>query len=206
VVSQIVVLQRQLSGAKWRALVLIAVASVLVSTPYLGDGSASSGDDSSSSTTSVSAGFAAVLLEVTLSGAASVYFEKVIKASDEPFSLWERNVQLAVCSVGLYVGVVGYDAAMHGTAIGTGWSWVSLAVAALGAAGGLLVALSLKHADAILKALATSGAIVLSSVGGWALLKGPMTLPVALGCVVAIVATLNYSFDGVPPRANSSCV
>lgn len=165
------------------------------------DDSASSEEESttpgsSTSAGSLSLGFGAVLLEVVLSGAASVYFEKVVKSADEQFTLWERNIQLGVYSVALYVGMLIYDAAVNGKSIG--WSWILLVVAVLGAAGGLLVALSLKYADAILKALATSGAIVLSSLGGWVLLDGPMTLPVALGCVVAIVATINYTFDDMP--------
>jgi UDP-sugar transporter A1/2/3 len=199
-------LHRQLSGTKWRALVLIVLASVLVSTPYIDDNdddSTSSEEEStapgsSTSAGSLSLGFGAVLLEVVLSGAASVYFEKVVKSADEQFTLWERNIQLGVYSVALYVGMLIYDAAVNGKIIGSGWSWITLVVAMLGAAGGLLVALSLKYADAILKALATSGAIVLSSLGGWVLLDGPMTLPVALGSVVAIVATMNYTFDDTP--------
>jgi UDP-sugar transporter A1/2/3 len=207
---QMALLQRRLSGTKWRALVLIVVASVLVSTPYIDDDDDDSEtseeaaeSDSSISAGSLSLGFGAVLVEVLLSGAASVYFEKVVKSADEQFTLWERNVQLGVYSICLYVGMLVYDAAANGKDIGSGWSWVTLIVAMLGAAGGLLVALSLKYADAILKALATSGAIVLSSLGGWALLNGPMTLPVALGCVVAIVATMNYTFDDMSlPESN----
>ena len=39
-------------------------------------------------------------------------------------------------------------------------------VAALGAAGGLLVAATLKYADSIMKTLAAAGAIILSTVLG----------------------------------------
>jgi len=47
-------------------------------------------------------GTAAVLTEVTLSGFASIYFEKVIKTDPETLSIWERNLQLALWSVPVY--------------------------------------------------------------------------------------------------------
>jgi hypothetical protein len=52
-----------------------------------------------------------------------------------------------------------------------------------------------KHTDSIMKSIAVSGAIVLASVGGWFFLNGPMTLPMAVGSCVAIIASQNYTFD-----------
>ena len=49
------------------------------------------------------------------------------------------------------------------------------------AGGGLLVAATLKYADAILKTLATCGSIVLSSVLGWLLLGGQLDIFVSIG-------------------------
>lgn len=46
-----------------------------------------------------------------------------------------------------------------------------------------------------MKSIAVSGAIVLASVGGWAFLQGPMTLPMAVGSCVAMIASQNYTFD-----------
>ena len=43
---------------------------------------------------------------------------------------------------------------------------ITVMVAALGAAGGLLVAATLKYADSIMKTLAAAGAIILSTVLG----------------------------------------
>ena len=51
------------------------------------------------------------------------------------------------------------------------------------------------YSDSIMKSIAVSGAIVLSGVGGYLFLDGPMTLPMALGSVAAIIATQNYTFD-----------
>ena len=49
-------------------------------------------------------GFAAVLGQVTLSGFAGVYFERVLKSKGQSgnLSIWDRNVQLAFFSMVLY--------------------------------------------------------------------------------------------------------
>ena len=47
-----------------------------------------------------------------------------------------------------------------------GWSFVTIMLSFLGAGGGILVALVMKHADSILKTLAVAGAIVVSTVLG----------------------------------------
>lgn len=88
-----------------------------------------------------------------------------------------------------------YDQQITGNTIGAGWSFLSFIVSFLGALGGILVALSVKYSDSIMKSIAVSGAIVLSTVGSYLFLEGPMTLPMALGSIVAIIATQNYTFD-----------
>mmetsp|Transcript_69072 Transcript_69072/g.135758 ORF Transcript_69072/g.135758 Transcript_69072/m.135758 type:complete len:441 (+) Transcript_69072:245-1567(+) len=236
----VLVLQRHLTWTKWRALLLIVCASVLVSTPAVtsssadcghdgavasgggqphrrlslgggvgggGDEGAGVGDDDAGvgggggggeadESFETLVGFGAVLLEVTLSGFASIYFEKVIKATNVKLSIWDRNFQLAMYSVLFYVGMISYESATNAEyQLGQGWSVLSVLVAFLGALGGILVALSVKHTDSIMKSIAVSGAIVLASAGGYAFLGGPMTLPMAVGSVVAIIATQNYTFD-----------
>lgn len=93
------------------------------------------------------------------------------------------------------IRMIAYDNISTGKVAGTGWSVITFLVACLGALGGILVALSVKYSDSIMKSIAVSGAIVLSGVGGFFFLDGPMTLPMALGSVAAILATQNYTFD-----------
>jgi UDP-sugar transporter A1/2/3 len=78
---------------------------------------------------------------------------------------------------------------------GGGWSWLALAVASLGAAGGLLVALSIKYGDSILKTLATTSAIVLSSILDHFFLSGPLTPIMALAGIQVILSIFDYTFD-----------
>jgi Nucleotide-sugar transporter len=80
-----------------------------------------------------------------------------------------------------------------------GWTVVAWLVALLGAAGGLLVALSIKYGDAILKTLATTASIILSSVLEWWWLDGVITPVMVIAGVQVVLAICNYTFDPTPP-------
>ena len=79
-----------------------------------------------------------------------------------------------------------------------GWSLVAVVVTILGAAGGLLVALSIKYGDAILKTLATTAAIILSSVLDAAFLGGPLTSLMVIAGAQVVISIMNYTFDPTP--------
>jgi drug/metabolite transporter (DMT)-like permease len=87
-----IILGRSYSSTKWRALTALMMGVMIFSEPIWGD---------PEKTKSVEGGNAmvgtiAVLLEVTLSGFASIYFEKVIKTDPLQLNIWERNFQLAL--------------------------------------------------------------------------------------------------------------
>jgi UDP-sugar transporter A1/2/3 len=77
----------------------------------------------------------------------------------------------------------------------TNWSWITLLVSVLGAAGGLLVAATLKYADSILKTLAAAGGIVLTTILSYYFLNGPLNLVISIGATVVIISIANYTFD-----------
>ncbi|KAL7431163.1 hypothetical protein ACHAXM_002550 [Skeletonema potamos] len=190
-----VMLNRSYSMTKWRALISLMMGVLLFSEPIWNR------DDNSKNPEggNVMLGTAAVLIEVTLSGFASIYFEKVIKTDAEQLGIWERNYQLAFGSIPIYVmfmlwedgGVAGYFG---------GWSVVAGILALLGAAGGMLVALSIKHGDSILKTLATTGAIVLSAALDHYILGGPLTNIMCIAGVIVVISICNYTFDASPPE------
>ncbi|CAN0198877.1 unnamed protein product [Discosporangium mesarthrocarpum] len=110
-IFSVVMLNRSLHPRKWRSLLLLVVSVTLVSDGSFrssaegssgqdGGGAITVGDDDSGRVTrgvdslSYLLGLMAVLVEVTLSGYVSVYFEKVIKARVPHFSIWERNFQV----------------------------------------------------------------------------------------------------------------
>mmetsp|Transcript_14810 Transcript_14810/g.22874 ORF Transcript_14810/g.22874 Transcript_14810/m.22874 type:complete len:375 (+) Transcript_14810:123-1247(+) len=190
-----VMLNRSYSMTKWRALISLMMGVLLFSEPIWNR------DDNSKNPEggNVMLGTAAVLIEVTLSGFASIYFEKVIKTDPEQLGIWERNYQLAFGSIPIYLmfmmwedgGVAGYFG---------GWSVVAGILALLGAAGGMLVALSIKHGDSILKTLATTGAIVLSAALDHYVLGGPLTNIMCIAGVIVVISICNYTFDMSPPE------
>lgn len=188
-------LQRQYSATKWRALIALVFGVLLFSEPIW------SRTENLTATTQNAhplIGTAAVAIEVTLSGFASIYFEKVIKADALHLSIWERNFQLAMGSLPVYWAFIVSENGGEAGGVGRGWSPVAVGVALLGAAGGLLVALSIKYGDAILKTLATTGAIILSSVLDHVFLGGPLTPIMVIAGVQVVIAICNYTFDATP--------
>lgn len=192
-----IILGRRYSTAKWRALVGLMLGVLLFSEPIWGD---RKNLINSSPDANAMLGTVAVLTEVTLSGFASIYFEKVIKTDSEQMNIWERNFQLALGSFPIYLVFLIYDNGGE-LGYGGGWSTVAFMLSCLGAAGGLLVALSIKYGDSILKTLATTGAIVLSSVVDHFLLGGPLTPSMAIAGTQVVIAICNYTFDATPELA-----
>jgi UDP-sugar transporter A1/2/3 len=197
-------LRRQYSWAQWRALIAIMFGVLLFSEPIWSDPETlkqpqQQQDDGAAK---VALGTMAVIIEVTLSGFTSIYFEKVIKAESEQLGIWERNFQLALGSFPVYVSFILYnDGGTLG--FGGGWSFVALILALLGAAGGLLVALSIKHGDSVLMTLATTGSIILSTVIDHVWLGGPLTPVMVIAGGQVILAICNYAFDATPVETKS---
>ncbi|KAL3940678.1 MAG: hypothetical protein SGBAC_004822 [Bacillariaceae sp.] len=189
-----IILQRSYSWTKWRALIALMMGVLLFSQPIWGDPEHRKEIEGGN----VIIGTAAVITEVTLSGFASIYFEKVVKLDPLKLNIWERNFQLALGSLPVYLFFIAGDGGGMKGFFG-GWSLMAVLLSGLGAAGGLLVALSIKYGDSILKTLATTGAIILSSLLDHYLLGGPLTPSMIIAGVQVITAICNYTFDATPP-------
>ena len=194
-----VMLGRSYSMTKWRALISLMMGVLLFSEPIWNNSERSKSPEGGN----VVLGTMAVLTEVTLSGFASIYFEKVIKTDPEQLGIWERNYQLAFGSVPIYLMFMMYDGGGD-VGFGGGWSIVAMMLAILGAAGGLLVALSIKHGDSILKTLATTGAIVFSASLDHLVLGGPLTSIMMIAGVQVVLSICNYTFDQTPAEPSLS--
>jgi solute carrier family 35 (UDP-sugar transporter), member A1/2/3 len=112
-----------------------------------------------------SIGLTAVLIAAAVSGLTGVYFEKVLKDSPTPVSVWTRNIQLSFYSLfpAFFIGVVfkdGQEIARHG--FFDGYNWVVWTAIAFQAVGGVLASLCINYADNIAKNFATSISIVIS--------------------------------------------
>lgn len=205
----VLLLGRKYTSTKWRALILLVLGCILVASPTYnrpidcdaendkknGKGAT---DDEKVGYLSQLLGVSAVLAMVMISGYSAIYFEAMLKKSGEKITIWERNFQLAFYSMVLLVGLVVAESSQSEEKTYTilnGWTINTWLIAIIQAAGGLLVAATLKYADAVLKTLATSGAIVLSAVLGWMLLGGTLDIFIVVGCISTILAIFNYIMD-----------
>lgn len=112
-----------------------------------------------------SLGLTAVLIAAAVSGLTGVYFEKVLKESATPVSVWTRNIQLSFYSLfpALIFGVVmkdGEGIAEHG--FFEGYNSVVWTAIVFQAIGGVLTSLCINYADNIAKNFATSISIIIS--------------------------------------------
>jgi UDP-sugar transporter A1/2/3 len=191
----VMILGTSLSFTKWRALALLVLGCILVASPSF----TQSKSDSADKGLLQLFGYGAVLTEVVLSGFASIYFEKVVKSTTEVITIWERNFQLGFYSIIIYGGIIVYENFNLEVGVDrlawSSWSVLTILVSILGAAGGLLVAATLKYADSILKTLAAAGAIVLSTMLGHYCLGGPLDMIVSIGALVSILSIANYTLD-----------
>jgi len=190
----VLVLGRSLAYRKWRALTTLTLGVILISHEAMPKSSQQS-EASKRAMAEYLVGMAACLGDVLLSGFASIYFEKVLKSKTETYSVWDRNFQLAFWSSIMYTPIMFYDNPSNPFA---GWTWVTAGCGFVGALGGVLVALSIKHADSIMKTIATTGAIVLTTVLNAAFMNGPCTLPIISGALIVVVSVFNYNDDGTP--------
>lgn len=203
----ILILGRFINYTKWRALILLVGGCILVASPAFNKPPVCNNDkdippssDKDVSVFESTFGVGAILVMITISGYSAIYFESMLKKSNERITIWERNFQLALYSIVFLILVVVFETVSEGENVQDmvptlfeGWTMHAVCIAILQAGGGLLVAATLKYADAILKTLATSGAIVLSAIMNWMLLGGTLDIFVGIGCVCTILAIFNYT-------------
>ena len=137
-------------------------------------------------------GVIAMLVACVCSSFAGVYFEMMLKQSSA--SLWLRNIQLGVWATAI--------AAI--TALGTpdplfytlgplhGFGPVTWAVVGANAFGGLLVAVTIKYADNILRGFAQAVALIVGAVGSHVIFAFAFTRDFLLGVCFVICAIFLY--------------
>ena len=131
---------------------------------------------------------------------ASVYFEKMLKGASKP-NLWLRNIQLAAYSSVIALGslLLSSDPSLARE----GWfhnfgfnAWLSVWVNAL---GGILVAVTIKYADNILRSFAQALAIIVGSIGSYFLFNFTFSAPFVLGVALVICSIFLYSDQSETP-------
>ena len=158
-------LRKHLSRAQWLSLLLLFVGVSVVQLQEQAANSKIPVATTNSSEPSIVnptkagqsplTGISAVVVACVLSGFSGVYFEKILKSTDD-VSVWMRNIQLAVLSVPIaYLAVQVQDgaaiAARAGGSLFYGYDALVWTIIAVYAIGGLTVAVVMKYADNILK-------------------------------------------------------
>lgn len=214
-----------ISWTKARALALLMIGCLLVASPVLHPAPTCSSPSSIKATAvglakdaedseqvglwGFIAGVGAVLLMVTISGGAVVYLERILKregGESVQLTVWERNFQMAFYSMVFLVMVILWEQMWMaqepggGTTPFQGWSTWTVMIVVLQASGGILVAATLKYADAILKIFATSGSIVLSAILGHVFMNSPLDVFIWMGAGCTILAIFNYTLDATPSK------
>lgn len=139
-------------------------------------------------------GFIVVVVISLTSGFAGVYFEKVLKTSQQ-VSLWVRNIQLASFSIVLSLigAYVNDGAVIRERGFFHAYHWLVWSVVAIQAFGGLTVAMVMKYADNILKGFATSVSIIVSCVFAAYFFEVSFSLIFLLGAGLVTVSIYLYS-------------
>ena len=210
-IFSVIILGKTINSTRWRALILLVVACILVASPRYGCeeeqrrilgvvAEEEGGNDKIYYFHETTVGLGAVVLMTLITGFAAVYFESILKnkQSYTSLSIWARNVQLAFFSCVLLLAYLGMNRMQMSSDEAyvpfKGWTINTILVLLFQSGGGILVALALKYTDAVLKVLATSGAIVLSSLLDAWLFKTSLGNSTMLGAISAIIAIFNYSF------------
>ncbi|KAK1771946.1 UDP-galactose transporter [Phialemonium atrogriseum] len=156
-----------------------------------------------------SLGVTAVLVAAVVSALTGVYFEKVLKNSPSPVSVWTRNLQLSFYSLfpSLFIGVIfkdGAEISKHG--FFDGYNWVVWTAIVFQAVGGVLASLCINYADNIAKNFATSISIVISFVFSVWFFNFNVSFTFLVGTTLVLFAAYLYSEPerkrGRPPPIN----
>lgn len=206
-------LRKRLAINQWLSLFLLMIGVAMVQWP---DDDEDMVAENAKTESSRLVGLLAVLASCFSSGYSGVYFEKLVKHTNQ--SLWVRNIQLAIFGFLLAVGAVliqDKQAVQVGGFFQVknqyfyilsflllikvifylqGYNTLTWLVILLQAFGGLIVAIVMKYADNILKGFATSISIVLSTICSYYLLDDfAPSLSFFFGASIVISATLLYS-------------
>jgi len=192
-----------LSKTQWVALVVLAIGVSFVTVSQMD----ASKRHKTQSNVSVLPGVLGMLIAALTSGLAATYFEKILKGSQ--VSMWARQLQLALFSVaigaaGLLSGGDWDHVSEHGFFGGyTAAAWITITVNAV---GGMLVAMALKLADAIVKNFSASIAIVLTAVVSAITMGTHISLGFSAGVFLVIYAVTLYGGVLPPILRCKSCL
>ncbi|KAM8793700.1 UDP-galactose translocator [Eudromia elegans] len=155
---------------------------------------------------SYATGLAAAVAACVSSGFAGVYCERLLRAPSGPGALWLRNAQLGAAGALVALGAVWAADGPRVAARGffQGYSAAVWALVLQQAAGGLLVALVLRHAGSLAKAFATALSLVASAAASVRLFGFRPRGAFLAGAALVLVAVLLYARPAASSSSSSS--
>merc|ERR1719229_1909324 len=142
-------------------------------------------------------GFAGVMTELLLKNKSFGKEEET--ASLKPkLSIWDRNIQLAFWSIIFGAIAIMFDKFMinpedAANSLFDGWSKITVLLVILWTMGGLLVALTIKYTNVIIKGFASAISLILICICGYLFLGDYLDVVFVIGATVTIIATFNYN-------------
>lgn len=203
----VIMLRTPVSVRKWRTLTVMVMGVVLVSWESAPTNNVKSIDGNVATSSSVSPEYAFGVLcagvQTMLSGFGSIYFELMLKqkgvveSNQSPdsyqFSVWDRNIQLALYSCVIYFPMAWVETG--GLGILSGWTPLVWGIACLHASGGILVALSVFYTSSVTKTVAVCASLVLTTFLGHEFSDAPLNGAIVIGCAVVILSVFGYRDD-----------
>jgi len=216
--ASVFILNRKLLYRQWRALLLLVAGGLLMEyhTFALNDqGLLQNNNDPVKGT-------AAILTIVGLSGFAGVMTELLLKnkqirggntsSSDNnnnnntitnngggdnkpKLSIWDRNIQLSFWSIifGIISLFIDRSWMNEDNGLLSGFSFITFILIGIWTCGGLLVALTIKYTNVIIKGFASAISLILICICGYLFLDDYLDIVFLIGAVVTIIATFNYN-------------
>eukprot|EP00924_Labyrinthula_sp_SR-Ha-C_P008603 maker-scaffold_37-snap-gene-1.48-mRNA-1 protein AED:0.01 eAED:0.01 QI:47/1/1/1/1/1/2/27/370 len=195
-------LKKQLSRYKWSAILLMAIGIATVQLSKNTENSQSSMANAEEQ--SISLGLFYVLCGCFSSGFAGVYFEKMLKGTQNEVnakkpSMWIRNIQLA--SFSILIGIfpvlfegkqISFTNAFEKGYFLYGFNFNVWLMVVNNAIGGLCVAFVIKYADNILKGFACALATGVASIASVFLFGFQLSIQFFIGMIGVILSMLMY--------------
>jgi UDP-sugar transporter A1/2/3 len=195
--SSVFILKTSLSKTKWLSLFILVFGSIMVTRqehPQAHGGSPSSLPEESASY-QFYLGLLALLMEISISGLISAYYEKILKGYRS--SVWERNLQLAFLSMLMYYGNYQYQH-LYDEDLGVlytivDWDWRIHLTSFLGAAGGILVALCMKYLNAVVKCVVLSFSVIVTVFLSHLFFYSTLTAATLFGAILVVSGSIIFN-------------
>ena len=183
-----VYLGSRVSNRQVLGLLVLVVGLVLVQMP-------ADANERHSGNSNLTRGIVSVLCACCSSGYAGVLLEKMYKKQSGSHTVLSRNMQLSCYSIPVSIAVAVSKAGFF-SEFGeflAGYDGVVFGIVILQAGGGLITALVMRHASTVLKCFAISISISICTLVSSASGQEKMTVSIAGGVILVILATFVYS-------------